>query len=142
MWVLDSENKQVVNRQITYTPGLYKIFDEIMVNASDNKQRDSSMNKIEVNIDREEGSIRVWNNGTGIPIVMHAEHNIYVPELIFANLLTGSNFDDEEEKTTGRLYFTLLYFIVLYSNLLQTLSALELTPTPTPHSPCPNYRWP
>merc|ERR1711991_1065348 len=28
-------------------------------------------------------------------------HNVYVPELIFGNLLTGSNFDDNQEKTTG-----------------------------------------
>ena len=45
-------------------PGLYKIFDEIMVNAADNKQRDSSMTKIKVNIEPEEGRITVWNNGT------------------------------------------------------------------------------
>ena len=31
----------------------------------------------------------------------HKEHNCYVPELIFAHLLTGSNFDDNEKKTTG-----------------------------------------
>ena len=66
-----------------------QIFDEIIVNAADNKQRDPSMNRIEVTIDEEEGSIRVWNNGSGIPVVVHQEHQIYVPELIFGNLLTG-----------------------------------------------------
>jgi len=99
MWVLDANN--IVNRQVTITPGLYKIFDEIIVNAADNKQRDPSMSKIEVALNAEEGSIRVWNNGNGIPVVMHSEHNVYVPELIFGHLLTGSNFDDDEEKTTG-----------------------------------------
>lgn len=99
MWVLDAAT--IVNRQVTFTPGLYKIFDEIIVNAADNKQRDQSMSKIEVNINPEEGSIRVWNNGNGIPVVMHSEHKVYVPELIFGHLLTGSNFDDDEEKTTG-----------------------------------------
>lgn len=59
------------------------------------------MNRIDVTIDQEEGSIRVWNNGAGIPVVIHAEHGVYVPELIFGHLLTGSNFDDNEEKTTG-----------------------------------------
>ena len=101
MWVLDEKTSQIVNRQVTYTPGLYKIFDEIIVNAADNKQRDPSMSKIEVTIDAGERSIRVWNNGNGIPVVMHAEHHVYVPELIFGHLLTGSNFDDDEEKTTG-----------------------------------------
>ena len=50
------------------------------------------MNKIEVTIDPDQNAIRVWNNGQGIPVVMHQEHNIYVPELIFGNLLTGIIF--------------------------------------------------
>ena len=70
-------------------PGLYKIFDEIIVNAADNKQRDPTMNKIEVTIDPQQYLIRVWNNGTGIPVVIHQEHKIYFPELIFGHLLTG-----------------------------------------------------
>ena len=101
MWVYDKDTKQVVNRNCTFTPGLYKIFDEIIVNAADNKQRDPSMNSIKVDIDPAENCIRVWNNGNGIPVVMHSEHGVYVPELIFGHLLTGSNFDDNEEKTTG-----------------------------------------
>lgn len=101
MWVLDEAARAVVLRPCTYCPGLYKIFDEIVVNAADNKQRDPSMNRIEVTIDAAENSIRVWNNGAGIPVVVHQEHQIYVPELIFGHLLTGSNFDDEEQKTTG-----------------------------------------
>ena len=101
MWVLDAETRTIVNRQCSYVPGLYKIFDEIIVNAADNKQRDPSMNRIEVTINSEEGFIRVWNNGNGIPVAIHQEHGIYVPELIFGNLLTGSNFDDNEKKTTG-----------------------------------------
>ena len=39
MWVLDEAANRIVNREITYTPGLYKIFDEILVNAADNKVR-------------------------------------------------------------------------------------------------------
>ena len=101
MWVLDAASKKIVNRNITFTPGMYKIFDEIVVNAADNKQRDPTMNKITVDIDSDEGSIRVWNNGNGIPVVMHEVEKVYVPELIFGNLLTGSNFDDNEAKTTG-----------------------------------------
>ena len=82
-------------------PGLYKIFDEIVVNAADNKQRDPTMTTIKVTIDREAGSLSVWNDGHGIPVVEHAEHGVYVPELIFGHLLTGSNFDDEQKMTTG-----------------------------------------
>ena len=101
MWVYDQATGNVVMRPCTFVPGLYKIFDEIIVNAADNKQRDPQMNRIEVTINPEQKMIRVGNNGTGIPIVMHQEHKCYVPELIFGHLLTGSNFDDEEAKTTG-----------------------------------------
>ncbi|KAL7490115.1 hypothetical protein ACHAW6_015834, partial [Cyclotella cf. meneghiniana] len=101
MFVLDSSTERIVQREITYTPGLYKIFDEIIVNAADNKQRDPKMDRLEVNIDAEAGTICVVNNGKGIPVVVHKEHGCFVPTLIFGHLLTGSNFDDNEKKTTG-----------------------------------------
>lgn len=40
MWVWSEEQEMMVNKQINFVPGLYKIFDEILVNAADNKQRD------------------------------------------------------------------------------------------------------
>ena len=101
MYVLDAESEKIVEREITFTPGLYKIFDEIIVNAADNKQRDPSMDKMEIVVDAETCQISVKNNGKGIPVVVHKEHNCYVPTLIFGHLLTGSNFDDDEKKTTG-----------------------------------------
>ncbi|KAG7377911.1 DNA topoisomerase 2-beta [Phytophthora pseudosyringae] len=101
MWVFDDEKKRMVMKKINYVPGLYKIFDEIIVNACDNKQRDKSMNALKVTIDVEKNEISVWNNGKGIPIVLHKDHKVYVPELIFGHLLTGSNFDDKKKKTTG-----------------------------------------
>ena len=63
---------QIVKREITFVPGLYKIFDEILVNASDNRQRDpANMNEIQVNINPKKGKISIWNNGKGIPIQLH-----------------------------------------------------------------------
>jgi len=101
MWVLDRHSQRIVLKTITYVPGLFKIFDEIIVNAADNKQRDPSMDRIEVTIDQENNTISVWNNGHGIPVVIHKDQHMYVPEMIFGHLLTGSNFDDDEKKTTG-----------------------------------------
>ncbi len=106
MWVYNGKSEdtnmhQIVKRPVSVVPGLYKIFDEIIVNASDNKQRDSSMTELRVHLDEGAGFITVWNNGRGIPIVIHKVHGVYVPELIFGHLLTGSNFDDKEKKTTG-----------------------------------------
>lgn len=37
MWVFDSEQDMIVKKKIKYVPGLYKIVDEILVNAADNK---------------------------------------------------------------------------------------------------------
>eukprot|EP00127_Corallochytrium_limacisporum_P004359 Clim_evm42s158 gene=Clim_evmTU42s158 len=101
MWIYDKNKMQFDQRKVTYTPGLYKIYDEILVNAADNKQRDSSMNKIKIDIDRENNTISVWNNGRGIPVVMHKTEKIYVPHLIFGVLLTSSNYNDGEKKVTG-----------------------------------------
>lgn len=91
----------MVHRPVTYVPGLYKIFDEILVNAADNKQRDPKMDAVEVVIDPEQNLISVYNNGDGIPVEIHQEEGVYVPELIFGHLLTSSNYDDAEKKTTG-----------------------------------------
>ncbi|OMJ76839.1 hypothetical protein SteCoe_23685 [Stentor coeruleus] len=101
LWVWDTAKSKMAFRQVQYVPGLYKIFDEILVNASDNFQRDNTMNKIMVTIDHQNSMIKVWNNGKGIPVVIHQEYNIYVPELIFGQLLTSSNYDDSKKKVTG-----------------------------------------
>lgn len=64
-------------RKVSFVPGLYKIFDEILVNAADNKQRDKSMKCIKVVVDREKGEISVENDGAGIPIEIHEVRLIY-----------------------------------------------------------------
>lgn len=71
MWVYNSQLESMEMREISFVPGLYKIFDEILVNAADNKQRDKNMDSIKVTVDREKGEISVWNNGRGIPIEIH-----------------------------------------------------------------------
>jgi DNA topoisomerase-2 len=99
LWVF--ENDKMVHRSVTYVPGLYKIFDEILVNAADNKQRDPKMDSLKVVIDVENNLVSVYNNGDGVPVDMHKEEGVYVPELIFGHLLTSSNYDDTMKKTTG-----------------------------------------
>uniref|UniRef100_A0A8C2TR41 DNA topoisomerase 2 n=1 Tax=Coturnix japonica TaxID=93934 RepID=A0A8C2TR41_COTJA len=100
MWVYD-EDVGMNCREVTFVPGLYKIFDEILVNAADNKQRDKNMTCIKISIDPESNIISIWNNGKGIPVVEHKVEKVYVPALIFGQLLTSSNYDDDEKKVTG-----------------------------------------
>lgn len=96
VWVL--ENNKIIKKNINYSPGLYKIFDEIIVNSYDQTIRDSTVSQIKVNINEKENSITVFNDGIGIDVVMHPKEKIYVPELIFGHLLTSTTFDLENTK--------------------------------------------
>jgi len=102
MWVFDSVQSRMVHRNITYVPALYKIFDEILVNAADNFMRDpKGMDAVKIDIDQKKGTISVWNNGKGLPVVMHKEHDVWVPELVFGHLLTSDNYNDGDCKVVG-----------------------------------------
>lgn len=101
MHVWDEERQKIVYKTIRYVPGLYKIFDEIIVNAADNKIRDPRMDTIRVTIDGSSNEISVYNNGKGVPVRIHGTEEVYVPELIFGHLLTSSNYNDDEKKVTG-----------------------------------------
>lgn len=88
------ESITMKKRVLEFSPGFMKIFDEILTNATDHSFRDPNVSIIKVNYDISSGEISVWNNGSGIPVIEHKEHKVYVPELIFGHLLTGSNYDD------------------------------------------------
>lgn len=45
---MPKESLNFTYKDITYTPGFYKIFDEVLVNAADNYQRDKKMNVLRV----------------------------------------------------------------------------------------------
>ena len=90
-------NGNMVSKEITYNPGLLKLFDEIITNSVDeHKRHGSKLNVIKVNINSDQ--IEVWDNG-GVPVVQHKEENQWIPEMIFSNLKAGSNFDDTESRT-------------------------------------------
>jgi DNA topoisomerase II len=100
-WVLGDQG-HMVERLLTFSPGLFKIFDEILVNAIDHSTDPAhQVDKISVEVDRETGAVTVTNTGTGIPVEMHPQHHMYVPELIFGNLMTSSNYDDTQERVVG-----------------------------------------
>ena len=97
MWVMD--DVRMVQREVSYVPGFLKIFDEILVNAADNKRRDSSMKSIRVTINQD--VISVENDGQGIPIVMHETEKMWVPQMVFGELLSGDNYVDDDERVLG-----------------------------------------
>ncbi|ARF09433.1 DNA gyrase/topoisomerase IV [Indivirus ILV1] len=102
MWVFDSEIKKMVYRSIKYIPGLYKIFDEILINARDQKIRDKTCTEIRVKINEETGELSIWNNGeNGIPVVIHKVEKCYVPEMIFSKIRTSSNYEQDKKIVGG-----------------------------------------
>ncbi|TFY75740.1 hypothetical protein EWM64_g8272 [Hericium alpestre] len=101
IWTYDSDTKRMILRDVKYVPGFFKIVDEILVNAADNKINDPNMDTLKVEIDVDNGTISVHNNGRGIPIEIHSKEKMYIPELIFGHLLSSSNYDDDEKKLTG-----------------------------------------
>jgi DNA topoisomerase-2 len=111
VWVVD-EGK-MIKKTVKYIPGLFKIYDEIIVNAIDQAVRLKGLKaetgaatinlvkNIRITISKDTGIIEVTNDGDGIEIVEHPEHAIYIPEMIFGYLLTSTNYDDTEERIVG-----------------------------------------
>jgi DNA topoisomerase-2 len=97
VYLLDKRSYRFTPKEITYNPGFLKLFDEIVSNSVDEHKRNRKLNQIKVKIDLETNYISVWDNG-GIPVEIHKEYDEWVPEMIFSNLKTGSNFDDTEDR--------------------------------------------
>ena len=110
-WVLNETNDKIVEKNIKYIPGLFKLFDEGIVNCRDhvirmqqaisNKQPDCiSVSNIEITIS-EDGTITMLNDGNGIDVAEHPEHKMWIPEMIFGHLRTSTNYDKTEKKIVG-----------------------------------------
>jgi DNA topoisomerase-2 len=100
---------QIGKETITASPGLLRIFIEILSNAIDNvwrsKKTKTPVKLIDIWIDEETGETRIWNDGMIIPIELDEENECYNHTLVFGTFLTGTNYedDDEEERiTSGR----------------------------------------
>lgn len=104
VWIFEEKEDKIIEKNIKFSPGLYKIFDEIIVNAYDQTIRDPTVTTIKVDIDEEKNQITVFNNGKGIDVVIHPKEKIYVPELIFAHLRTSTTFAEEEGRITGGVH--------------------------------------
>ncbi len=110
-YIVDNSDK-INKKQITYIPGLFKIFDEALVNAIDHSTRTREdyaagktdiqiVKNIKVWINKATGLIEIFNDGNGIEVVKHSEYQLWIPELIFGELLTSSNYNDDIVRTVG-----------------------------------------
>ena len=102
MWVYTESENQIIEKNVTYTPGLFKCLDELLVNARDASVNDPTCNLIKINYNIDEGFISIYNNGdNGIPVDVHPVHKSLIPTMIFGELLTSSNYNDNDDRTTG-----------------------------------------
>lgn len=108
IWVFDDETGKIIEKNINYIPGLYKLFDEAVVNCRDHAIRMSAsadVNAIQVSyIDvsiTDDGVITMTNDGSGIDIIKHPEYGTWIPEMIFGHLRTSTNYDKTEKKIVG-----------------------------------------
>ena len=49
----------------------------------------------------DDGTITMINDGNGVDVMEHPEYKIWIPELIFANLRTSTNYNKDEKKIVG-----------------------------------------
>jgi len=102
---------KIVERNMTYIPGLFKLFDEGVVNCRDHVIRMDAAIKagqpncipvscIDISI-QEDGTIVMINDGNGIDVAEHPEYKVYIPELIFGHLRTSTNYNKDEKKIVG-----------------------------------------
>lgn len=76
------------------------------------------MSVMRINIDKVTNTIKVFNNGRGIPVVMHKEEKMMVPTMIFGHLLTSSNYNDDQKKVTGKFVIIQLVLTVRHLSSL------------------------
>ena len=111
---VNEEAKTIEFKDIEYIQALYNIFNEILVNAQDQVTRlrgskdkgVQQVTEIKVCINEETGEISVYNNGDGIDVVEHPTVKkkgkpIFIPQMIFGELLTSTNYNKAEKKVVG-----------------------------------------
>ena len=107
LWVYDDNENKMTHKTIEYIPGLYKLFDEGIVNARDHVIRMINSPILDkkfvsqINITIENDKITLFNDGNGIDIAKHPEYDIWIPEMIFGHLRTSTNYNKDEKRIVG-----------------------------------------
>ena len=114
MFVMEKNTNKIILKQIDYIPGLYKLFDEGIVNCRDhvirmiqqqkNNPSESKMTKCVTYINTtisDDGMITFENDGNGIDVEKHPEYGIWIPEMVFGHLRTSTNYNKEEKRIVG-----------------------------------------
>jgi DNA topoisomerase-2 len=110
-WILSESNDKIIEKNISYIPALFKLFDEGIVNCRDhvirmqqavtsNHENVLPVSYIDISV-QDDGTIVMTNDGNGIDVAQHPEYKVWIPELIFGHLRTSTNYDKTEKKIVG-----------------------------------------
>jgi DNA topoisomerase-2 len=90
---------------IPFNPGFYKLIDELLVNAHDHavrlRQKNSETPVKNIEIDCNTTLFSIKNDGQPIDVAEHPEHKVWIPQMIFGELLTSANYNKDEKKLVG-----------------------------------------
>jgi DNA topoisomerase-2 len=90
---------------IAVNPGFYKLIDELLVNAHDHairlRQKNSTDPVKKINILCDTSGFTIENDGEPIDVAEHPEHKVWIPQMIFGELLTSTNYNKDEKKLVG-----------------------------------------
>jgi len=96
------EDNKYVNQKISYTPGLVKIFEEILDNSVDyfvDNNLKAPKGNPRIKIELQKNYFSVEDNGGGIP--NEKIDDKYMCEVAWSELRAGSNFNDDNRKSIG-----------------------------------------
>lgn len=92
------EDNKIVEKELQYIPGLLKIIDEIISNSVDEYRRSTNLGLTEITVQMIGNNKIVVSDNGGIPVVIHPETNTWLPQFLFGNLRTSSNYNEDEDR--------------------------------------------
>jgi len=109
MWIISEDDEKIVEKNISFIPGLFKLFDEGIVNCRDhvvrmktrvdtNSENALPVTHIDISIEQD-GTITMINDGNGIDVAQ--KDGVWIPELVFGHLRTSTNYNKDEKKIVG-----------------------------------------
>lgn len=99
------QDESFVAKTVNFNPGFYKLIDELLVNAHDHvvrlRERKCTNPVKTINISSDGKTFTIRNDGESIDVEKHPDYDVYIPQLIFGELLTSTNYDKDEKKLVG-----------------------------------------
>ena len=109
MWIMSEDGERIIEKNIHFIPGLFKLFDEGIVNCRDhvvrmqtriNEKSDNALPVTHIDVSIEaDGTITMINDGNGIDVAQ--KDGVWIPELVFGHLRTSTNYNKDEKKIVG-----------------------------------------